>query len=132
VARGRGHEHERNGFRGGYRQRDALVGAGLLGVLVLWKVLGAAMGDPAEENTRPARPHRPDRVDAIGRGTAGPAGSEAASFPRAVKGTRPELKVIALGANAPDIAEIEDVPVEGHALAMAMVPTSSNGPLGRG
>ena len=27
------------------------------------------------------------------------------------------------------VAEIEDVPVEGHALAVALVPTSSNGPL---
>jgi hypothetical protein len=74
-----------------------------LGVLVLWKVLGATMGDPAEEDTRPPLVLT-GPTGSLGSGDAppAPAGSEAAGFPTAVKGTRLELKVIALGAHPPE------------------------------
>lgn len=70
----------------------------------MWKVLGAAFGG------EPAQDHRPPALvvtgpsGSLGTGDAppAPAGSEAATFPTPVNGTRLELKVIALGAHPPE------------------------------
>ena len=80
-----------------------LVGAGLLGVLVLWKVAGTVLGGgtPQQDTRPPLILTGPSGSLGTGDAPPAPAGSQAATFPTPVIGTRLELKAIALGAHPP-------------------------------
>ena len=76
----------------------------MLGLIVVWKVLGAVLGDgvPQADTRPPLTITGPS--GSLGTGDAPPAsaGTRAATFPTPVEGTRLELKAIGLGANPPD------------------------------
>ena len=76
----------------------------MLGVIVLWKVLGVVLGgDVTQAQTRPPLTVTgPSGSLGTGDTPPAPAGTVAATFPASVDGTRLELKVIALGAHPPE------------------------------
>jgi hypothetical protein len=76
----------------------------VLGVIVLWKVLGVVLGGggPQAQTRPPLTVTGPSGSLGTGDAPPAPEGTVAATFPASVDGMRLELKVIALGAHPPE------------------------------
>jgi len=81
-----------------------IVGGGILGVLVLWQVLGAVLGTGDAPETRPPALVTTGATGALGSGDAAPApaGTRTGVFPDQLDGSRLDMNVVALGTTPHD------------------------------
>ena len=80
------------------RRTWLLVVGAILGLLLVWRVIPALLGGAAESGTPDASPSTSSTGPILaGEAPPAPPGTESASFPAAVGGTRLEAKVITLG-----------------------------------
>ena len=81
-----------------------IVGGGILGVFVLWQVLGAVLGTGADPETRPPALITTGATGSVGSGDAppAPAGNRSGVFPDQLGGSRLDMNVVALGTTPHD------------------------------
>ncbi len=81
-----------------------IVGGGILGVFVLWQVLGAVLGTGEAPETRPPVLITTGATGVLGSGDAPPAsaGTKAGVFPDQLAGSRLDVNVVALGTTPHD------------------------------
>jgi len=81
-----------------------IVGGGVLGIFVLWQVLGAVLGTGDAPETRPPAVITTGATGVLGSGDAppAPAGTKAGVFPDQLDGSRLDMNVVALGTTPHD------------------------------
>lgn len=96
-----------------------IVGGGLLGIVVLWQVLGAVLGTGDEPETRPPALFTTGATGALGSGDAAPApaGTKAGAFPDQLEGSRLDMNVVALG-TTPHDCSAQTIRTGGQTLAV--------------